>query len=67
MLTLKEGFEGEMTEKTIELAVVTVPKPEDLEIKSGERIKPVFRKLTEREIKGLFPFSFVSQEPVERD
>ncbi|CDZ97589.1 20s proteasome subunit [Phaffia rhodozyma] len=51
LLTLKEGFEGEMTEKTIEVGVVTVPKAEDLEVRNGERIKQVFRKLTEREIK----------------
>jgi 20S proteasome subunit alpha 2 len=51
LLTLKEGFEGEMTEKTIEIGIVTVPKPEDLVAMPGERLKPVFRKLNEREIK----------------
>lgn len=51
LLTLKEGFEGQMTEKTIEIGVVTVPAPEDLVAPPGERVKPVFRKLTEEEVR----------------
>ncbi|KAL7409745.1 20S proteasome subunit [Mrakia frigida] len=51
LLTLKEGFEGQMTEKTIEIGIITVPKPEELIASPGERIKPVFRTLSEREIK----------------
>ncbi|KAI0285089.1 nucleophile aminohydrolase [Russula aff. rugulosa BPL654] len=31
LLTLKEGFEGQMTEKTIEIGVVTVPTTAELE------------------------------------
>lgn len=55
LLTLKEGFEGQMTEKTIEIGVVTVPTPEELEAgkvgaESG-RPKPTFRKLTEEEVR----------------
>jgi 20S proteasome subunit alpha 2 len=58
LLTLKEGFEGQMTEKTIELGVITVPTPEELErhVAAGEnagtmRPKPTFRKLTEEEVR----------------
>ena len=58
LLTLKEGFEGQMTEKTIELGVITVPTPEELErhAAAGEnaatmRPKPTFRKLTEEEVR----------------
>ena len=55
LLTLKEGFEGQMTEKTIEIGVVTVPTPEELEAgrvsaESG-RPKPTFRKLSEEEVR----------------
>lgn len=54
LLTLKEGFEGQMTEKTIEIGVVTVPSISDLEAGKigGEtgRPKPTFRKLTEEEV-----------------
>ena len=35
MLTLKEGFEGQMTEKTIEIGVVTVPTAAELAIGTG--------------------------------
>ncbi|KAG5221840.1 Proteasome alpha type [Salix suchowensis] len=44
LLTLKEGFEGQMTEKTIEIGVVTI---------GGEtgRPTPTFRKLTEEEVR----------------
>jgi 20S proteasome subunit alpha 2 len=55
LLTLKEGFEGQMTEKTIEIGVVTVPTPTELEEGKvgGEtgRPKPTFRKLTEEEVR----------------
>lgn len=44
-----------MTEKTIEIGVVTVPTPEEIEasqvsLESG-RPKPTFRKLTEEEVR----------------
>ena len=56
LLTLKEGFEGQMTEKTIEIGVVTVPTPEELEAASAVgaetgRPKPTFRKLSEEEVR----------------
>jgi 20S proteasome subunit alpha 2 len=55
LLTLKEGFEGQMTEKTIEIGVVTVPTPEELEAQHTDsatgRPKPTFRKLTEEEVR----------------
>jgi 20S proteasome subunit alpha 2 len=55
LLTLKEGFEGQMTEKTIEIGVVTVPTLAELEEgKVGGttgRVKPTFRKLTEEEVR----------------
>lgn len=55
LLTLKEGFEGQMTEKTIEIGVVTVPTPEDLEAENRDgatgRVKPTFRKLSEEEVR----------------
>ena len=55
LLTLKEGFEGQMTEKTIEIGVVTVPTADELEAgavaaESG-RPKPAFRKLSEEEVR----------------
>jgi len=51
LLTLKEGFEGQMTEKTIEIGIVSVPTPEDRVAPVGGRIKPSFRKLTEEEVR----------------
>ncbi|KAL5641415.1 hypothetical protein ACGC1H_001779 [Rhizoctonia solani] len=53
LLTLKEGFEGQMTEKTIEIGVVTVPTAEEIaEVPTGgARVKPVFRKLTEEQVR----------------
>ena len=54
LLTLKEGFEGQMTEKTIEIGVVTVPSLAELEagkVEGTGRYKPTFRKLTEEEIR----------------
>ena len=45
-----------MTEKTIEIGVVTVPTPEELEAASAVgaetgRPKPTFRKLSEEEVR----------------
>lgn len=43
-----------MTEKTIEIGVVTVPTPEELETSAvgpNVRPKPTFRKLTEEEVR----------------
>ena len=53
LLTLKEGFEGQMTEKTIEIGIITVPTAEELAVEplGGERAKPVFRKLTEEQVR----------------
>jgi 20S proteasome subunit alpha 2 len=55
LLTLKEGFEGQMTEKTIEIGVVTVPTPEDLEAENRDgatgRVRPTFRKLSEEQVR----------------
>lgn len=51
LLTLKEGFEGQMTENTIEIGVVTVPTAEQMQEKPGERLPPTFRKLTEQEVR----------------
>ncbi|WWC69197.1 uncharacterized protein I206_103133 [Kwoniella pini CBS 10737] len=51
LLTLKEGFEGAMTEQTIEIGIVTIPTPDQMVEKSGERLPPTFRKLTENEVK----------------
>lgn len=51
LLTLKEGFEGQMTEKTIEIGIVTVPSEEDKIVPIGGRAKPTFRKLTEEEVR----------------
>ncbi|WWC89818.1 uncharacterized protein L201_004744 [Kwoniella dendrophila CBS 6074] len=51
LLTLKEGFEGQMTEQTIEIGVITIPTPEQMIEKSGERLPPTFRKLSENEVK----------------
>lgn len=51
LLTLKEGFEGQMTPDTIEIGIVTVPTPEQLIVPEGERMKPAFRKLSEEEVK----------------
>lgn len=54
LLTLKEGFEGQMTDKTIEIGIITVPSIEQLEagkVEGTGRHKPTFRKLTEEEIR----------------
>lgn len=50
LLTLKEGFEGQMTEKTLEIGVITVPADNRLTMKDGRPV-PTFRKLTQEEIK----------------
>ncbi|KAI0643729.1 20S proteasome subunit [Trametes maxima] len=54
LLTLKEGFEGHMTEKTIEIGIVTVPSQTEIEagkVEGTGRVKPTFRKLTEEEVR----------------
>ncbi|KAH8822778.1 nucleophile aminohydrolase [Flagelloscypha sp. PMI_526] len=55
LLTLKEGFEGQLTEKTIEIGIVTVPTLEEqaalLHVGANERPTPTFRKLSEEEVK----------------
>jgi hypothetical protein len=55
LLTLKEGFEGQMTEKTIEIGIVSVPIPAEGEAgkvdSATARPKPTFRKLTEEEVR----------------
>jgi 20S proteasome subunit alpha 2 len=53
LLTLKEGFEGVMTEKTIELGVISLAGFEDKALGAhgtGLKGTPVFRKLTEAEV-----------------
>jgi 20S proteasome subunit alpha 2 len=53
ILTLKEGFEGQMTEKTIEIGVMgTVGVGADT-VQPADRAQPVFRKLTEAEVKDF--------------
>lgn len=49
LLTLKEGFEGQMTEKTIEIGIVGLPTLAPVG-QSGKQV-PCFRKLTESEVK----------------
>lgn len=56
LLTLKEGFEGQMTEKTVEIGIVTVPTQAELDAAAligaeTARPKPTFRKLTEEEVR----------------
>ncbi|KAK4047216.1 Proteasome subunit alpha type-2 [Microbotryomycetes sp. JL201] len=53
LLTLKEGFEGVMTEKTIEIGVISTAGYEILAHGghgTGKGDSPVFRKLTESEV-----------------
>ena len=52
LLTLKEGFEGQMTEKTIEIGVVSTTIGAEVN-GSGEigKVKEVFRKLSEEEVR----------------
>lgn len=51
ILTLKESFEGQMTEKTIEIGIIGTSTT--AQVGGGEAVKtmPVFRKLTEDEIR----------------
>ena len=49
LLTLKEGFEGQMTEKTIEIGIIGLNTLGD--VPNSEEKVPVFRKLSENEIK----------------
>lgn len=49
LLTLKEGFEGQMTEKTIEIGIISETNVED--VPAGTKPIPTFRKLSEAEIK----------------
>jgi 20S proteasome subunit alpha 2 len=51
ILTLKEGFEGQPTERTIEIGVVTVPSASELDGVDKSRPKATFRKLTQEEIR----------------
>jgi 20S proteasome subunit alpha 2 len=56
LLTLKESFEGQMTEKTVEIGVVTVPTQAELDAAAEAgaettRPKPTFRKLSEEEVR----------------
>lgn len=60
ILTLKEGFEGQMTENTIEIGVMgTVGVGADT-VQPAARSKPVFRKLTEAEVKDFLALWFFS-------
>jgi 20S proteasome subunit alpha 2 len=49
LLTLKEGFEGQMTEKTIEIGIIGTSTQSPIG-QSGKKV-PCFRKLTESEVK----------------
>jgi 20S proteasome subunit alpha 2 len=49
LLTLKEGFEGQMTEKTIEIGIVGLSTLAPIG-QSGKQV-PCFRKLTESEVR----------------
>ncbi|PWO00617.1 N-terminal nucleophile aminohydrolase [Tilletiopsis washingtonensis] len=49
LLTLKEGFEGQMTERTIEIGIIGTTTQKEIG-QTGKSI-PVFKKLTEAEIK----------------
>merc|ERR1712098_618762 len=49
LLTLKEGFEGQMTEKTIEIGVIGHATKSI--VGEGKEPIPVFRRLTEQEVK----------------
>jgi 20S proteasome subunit alpha 2 len=51
LLTLKEGFEGQMTAETIEIGIVSVPSADQTVAQSGERVAPTFRKLTDEEVR----------------
>lgn len=49
ILTLKEGFEGQMTEKTIEIGIIGVATK--ARVGMSQEPTPVFRRLTEQEVK----------------
>lgn len=49
ILTLKEGFEGQMTEKTLEIGIIG-QATKGL-IGASTEPQPVFRRLTEQELK----------------
>ncbi|PKI83656.1 proteasome endopeptidase complex [Malassezia vespertilionis] len=49
ILTLKEGFEGQMTEKTIEIGIVG--QATKALVNTGLTPEPVFRRLTEQEVR----------------
>jgi 20S proteasome subunit alpha 2 len=58
LLTLKEGFEGQMTEKTIEIGVIGVPsateESDQARVHGTEEDAvaiPLFRKLSEAEVR----------------
>jgi len=56
LLTLKEGFEGQMTEKTIEIGIISgslggYKDGEATAIKTEGESRPLFRKLTESEVR----------------
>ncbi len=51
LLTLKEGFEGQMTEKTIEIGVISKSFTKKLGNGDHGEAIPVFRKLSEQEVK----------------
>jgi 20S proteasome subunit alpha 2 len=53
LLTLKEGFEGVMDEKTVQLGIITTAGFENLGKGghgTGMGATPVFRKLSEQEV-----------------
>lgn len=53
LLTLKEGFEGVMTEKTIQLGIISTAGFENASLGghgNGMKGTPGFRKLTEAEV-----------------
>lgn len=49
ILTLKEGYEGQMTEKTIEIGIVG--QATKAAINGSEEHRPVFRRLSEQEVR----------------
>ena len=49
ILTLKEGFEGQMTEKTLEIGIIGQATKDVIGASTEQQ--PVFRRLTEQEIK----------------
>lgn len=51
ILTLKESFEGQMTEKTIEIGIIGNSTTATVGGGENEKKMPVFRKLTESEIR----------------